>query len=71
MAYHFVAKLLLLLDVSTGLWRLHGYVLDFIHLSATGQTEMANSNHLKGCLHNFCIDRWIEIKNYYILNYVE
>lgn len=71
MAYHFVAKLLLLLDVSTGLWRLHGYVLDFVHLSAAGQTEMANSNHLKGCLHNFCIDRWIEIKNYYILNYVE
>ena len=35
------------------LWRLHGYVLDLIHLSATGVAEIAKSTHLKGCPHTF------------------
>ena len=30
------------------LWRLHGGVLDFIHLSATGLAEIAESTNLKG-----------------------
>ena len=35
------------------LWRLHGGVLDFIHLSATGVAEIAESTNLKGCSHAF------------------
>ena len=35
------------------LWRLHGCVLDFIHLSATGVAEIAKSTNLKGCSHTF------------------
>jgi len=41
---------------STGsvcLWRLHGCVLDFIHLSAMGVAEIAESTNYKGCLHTF------------------
>ena len=30
------------------LWRLHGSVLDFIHLSATGVAEIAKSTNLTG-----------------------
>ena len=29
------------------LWRFHGGVLDFIHLSATGVTEIAKSTHFR------------------------
>jgi hypothetical protein len=28
-------------------------VVDFIHLSATGVAEIAESTHLKGCPHTF------------------
>ena len=35
------------------LWRLHGCLLDFIHLSATGVAEIAESTHLKGCPYTF------------------
>jgi hypothetical protein len=35
------------------LWRLNGCVLDFIHLSATGVAEIAESTNLKGCPHTF------------------
>ena len=35
------------------LWRLHGGVLNFIHLSATGVAEIAESANLKGCPHTF------------------
>jgi hypothetical protein len=38
------------------LYRLHGCVLDFIHLSASGLAELAKSTNLKGCPHTFlCI----------------
>jgi hypothetical protein len=33
--------------------RLHGCVLDFIHLSPTGMAEIAKSTHLKACPHTF------------------
>ena len=32
-------------------WRLHGCVLDFIHLLAMGVVEIADSTHSKGCPH--------------------
>jgi hypothetical protein len=35
------------------LWRLHGCVLDFIHLSATGVAEITESTNLKGWPHTF------------------
>ena len=35
------------------LWRLHGGVLDFINLSATGGAEIAESTNLKGCPQTF------------------
>jgi hypothetical protein len=35
------------------LWRLYGCVLDFIHLSAIGVAEIAESTNLKGCPHTF------------------
>ena len=35
------------------LWRLHGCVLDFIHLSVTGMAEIAESTNLKVCPHTF------------------
>ena len=35
------------------LWRLHGCVLYFIHLSATNVAEIAESTILKGCPHTF------------------
>jgi hypothetical protein len=35
------------------LWRLHGCLLDFILLSATGVAETAESTQLKGCQHTF------------------
>ena len=35
------------------LWRLHGFVLNFIHLSATGVAEIAESTNLKWCPHTF------------------
>ena len=35
------------------LWRLHGCVLKFIVLSATGLAEIAESTNLKGCPHSF------------------
>ena len=35
------------------LWRLHGCVLNCIHLSATGVAEMAESINLKECPHTF------------------
>ena len=35
------------------LWRLHGCVLDFKHLSAMGVAEIAESANLKGCPHTF------------------
>ena len=34
-------------------WRLHGFVLNFIHLSAMAVAEIAKSTHLKGCPHSF------------------
>ena len=34
-------------------WRLHGCVLDFIHLSAMGVADIAESTYLKGCPHTF------------------
>ena len=39
--------------LSVCLWRLRGYVLDFIHLSATVVAEIAESTNLKGCPHTF------------------
>uniref|UniRef100_A0A8K9WRM2 Uncharacterized protein n=1 Tax=Oncorhynchus mykiss TaxID=8022 RepID=A0A8K9WRM2_ONCMY len=33
------------------LWRLHGCLIGFIHLSATGGTEIAESTNLNGCPH--------------------
>lgn len=38
---------------SVYLWRVHGCVLDFIHLSAVGVAEITKSTHLKGCPHTF------------------
>ena len=35
------------------LWRLHGSVLDFIYLLATGVAEIAESTNLKACPHPF------------------
>ena len=35
------------------LWRLHGCVLDFIHLEATGVAEIAEFTDLKWCPHTF------------------
>ena len=35
------------------LWRLHGCVLNVIHLSATGVAAIAKSTNLKGCTHTF------------------
>ena len=35
------------------LWILHGCVLDFTPLSATGVAEIAESTNLKGCPHTF------------------
>ena len=35
------------------LWRLHGGVLNFIHMSATGEAEIAKYTYLKGCPHTF------------------
>ena len=35
------------------LQRLHGCVLDFIHLSAVGVSEKAESTNVKGCPHTF------------------
>ena len=35
------------------LWRLHGCVLNFIHLSAASVAKIAKSTHLKGCPHTF------------------
>jgi hypothetical protein len=35
------------------LWRMHGCVLDFIDLSATGVAEIAESTKRKGCPHTF------------------
>jgi hypothetical protein len=32
---------------------LYDFVLDFIHLSATGVAEIAESTNLKGCPHTF------------------
>jgi hypothetical protein len=34
---------------------MHGCVLNFIHLSATGVAEIAESTHLKGCAHTLYI----------------
>ena len=34
-------------------WRLHGCVLDFIHLLAMGMDELAESTNLKSCPHAF------------------
>jgi hypothetical protein len=36
-----------------GQWKLHGCVLNFIHLSATGVAEIAKSTNMKGCPHTF------------------
>ena len=47
------------------LWRLHGCLLDFIHLSATGVTEIAKSTNLKVCPHTFV---YIVYKTYQIRN---
>jgi hypothetical protein len=33
------------------LWRLHGCVIDCIHTSGLGVTEIAKSTNLKGCPH--------------------
>ena len=35
------------------LWGWQCCVLDFIHLPATGEAEIAESTHLKGCPHTF------------------
>ena len=35
------------------LWRLHGCLLNFLHLSATGMAEIAEDTNLKRCLHTF------------------
>jgi hypothetical protein len=37
------------------LWRLHGGVFNFIHLSATGVAKIAESTNLKGCPHTLYI----------------
>ena len=34
---------------------MHGGVLDFIHLSATGVADIVKSTHLKGCPIHVCI----------------
>jgi hypothetical protein len=36
-------------NVIVCLWRLHGCVLDYIHLSATGVAGIAKYTNLKGC----------------------
>ena len=39
------------------LWRLHGWVLDFKHLSGTGLAEIAKSTNLKGCFGHVVYNR--------------
>ena len=50
--------------VNVCLWRLHGRVLDFIHLSATVVAEIAEPTHLKGVSTysvspHFCIEVYL------------
>ena len=40
-------------NASVCLWRLHGCVLDFMHLSATDVAQIATSTHFEGCPHLF------------------
>lgn len=35
------------------LWKLHGYMLDFIHLLAMAVAETPELDHLEGCPHTF------------------
>ena len=49
------------------LWRLHGCVLNFIHLSATGLVEITESTNLKQCPHTFV---YIELLILHLLLYL-
>jgi hypothetical protein len=50
------------------LWRLHGCMLGFIHQSATGVAEIAESTNLKGCPHTFGhVVYFVSLKCFFLL----
>jgi hypothetical protein len=50
---------------------LHGGVLDFIHLSATGGADIVKSTHLKGCpIHVFILCIYLKVRSFGVKHFL-